>query len=303
MSQFDLANIDALIVGGGPAGLTAAIYLARYRRKVVVVDFSESRAALIPETHNYPGFADGIAGPKLLEALTQQAKTYGVAIIHDRVASLQKAEAGFLATCSQADLLAKRAILATGLVDRNLPIPGLKQAIDHGSVRYCPICDGFEASDWRVCVLGSAEDAAGKALFLRTYSKSVTLLTLDGKAASERVCRDLSEAAIRLPSTHVMAFERQGEQMVAVMNDGTYESFDVIYPVLGCDVRSELGIELGARHNNLGCLEVDAHQQTTLKGLYAVGDVVSDLHQIAVATGHAAVAATHIHNTLPRNFR
>ena len=77
----------------------------------------------------------------------------------------------------------------------------------------------------------------------------------------------------------------------------------MIYPVLGCDVRSELGIELGARHNNLGCLEVDAHQQTTLKGLYAVGDVVSDLHQIAVATGHAAVAATHIHNTLPRNFR
>ena len=67
MSQFDLANIDALIVGGGPAGLTASIYLARYRRKVVVVDFSESRAALIPETHNYPGFADGIAGPKLLE--------------------------------------------------------------------------------------------------------------------------------------------------------------------------------------------------------------------------------------------
>jgi thioredoxin reductase (NADPH) len=91
--------------------------------------------------------------------------------------------------------------------------------------------------------------------------------------------------------------------MVAVMSDGTYETFDVIYPVLGCDVRSELGKKLGVRHNSLGCLEVDAHQQTIVKGLYAVGDVVSDLHQIAVGTGHAAVAATHIHNTLPRNFR
>jgi thioredoxin reductase (NADPH) len=91
--------------------------------------------------------------------------------------------------------------------------------------------------------------------------------------------------------------------MVAALSDGTYEAFDAIYPVLGCDVRSELGAKLGARHNEVGCLDVDAHQQTSVEGLYAVGDVVSDLHQIAVGTGHAAVAATHIHNSLPRNFR
>jgi thioredoxin reductase (NADPH) len=87
------------------------------------------------------------------------------------------------------------------------------------------------------------------------------------------------------------------------MSDGTQEVCDVIYPVLGCDVRSELGKRLGARHNDAGCLEVDAHQQTSVTGLYGIGDVVSDLHQIAVATGHAAVAATHVHNGLPRNFR
>jgi thioredoxin reductase (NADPH) len=86
------------------------------------------------------------------------------------------------------------------------------------------------------------------------------------------------------------------------MGDGTSEVFDVIYPVLGCDVRSDLGKTLGAHHNETGCLEVDAHQQTSVAGLYAIGDVVSDLHQIAVATGHAAIAATHIHNSLPRNL-
>src|SRR5688500_17444974 len=75
MSRFEPKDLDALIIGGGPAGLTCAIYLARYRRKVVVVDSGESRAALIPETHNYPGFADGIAGPRLLEALALQART------------------------------------------------------------------------------------------------------------------------------------------------------------------------------------------------------------------------------------
>jgi thioredoxin reductase (NADPH) len=134
-------------------------------------------------------------------------------------------------------------------------------------------------------------------------TKNVTLLTLDGKTGAEKVCRDLSDAGIRHPTSHVMAFERQDGQMVAVMSDGTHETFDVVYPVLGCDVRSKLGKNLGARHNRIGCLEVDAHQQTTVEGLYAVGDVVSDLHQIAVGTGHAAVAATHIHNNLPRNFR
>jgi thioredoxin reductase (NADPH) len=119
-------DVDALIIGGGPAGLTAAIYLARYRRRVVVVDSSESRAALIPATHNYPGFADGIAGVGLLDALTRQAKTYGVRLIHDRVASLEKLESGFAAKCVPADILARREILATGRLVRNGPIPGLK---------------------------------------------------------------------------------------------------------------------------------------------------------------------------------
>jgi thioredoxin reductase (NADPH) len=303
MPQLESENIDCLIIGGGPAGLTAAIYLARYRRKVVVVDSRESRAALIPETHNYPGFAGGIGGPKLLDVLTKQAETYGVAIVHDRVAGLQEAEAGFLAQWSHTEVRTQRVVLATGLVDHSPSIPGLKQAIDLGSVRYCPICDGFEASDLRIGVLGNIEDACSKALFLRTYSKEVALLTLDGVPASEENCRDLAKADVRLTRAHVVGLERRDDEMIAVLDDGTREIFDVIYPVLGCDVRSELGRALGARHNSVGCLEVDAHQQTTVKGLYAVGDVVSDLHQIAVGTGHAAVAATHIHNNLPRNFR
>jgi thioredoxin reductase (NADPH) len=296
-------NFDSLVIGGGPAGLTAAIYLARYRRNVIVVDGRESRAALIPETHNYPGFVDGIAGPKLLEVLTRQAKTYGVTIVHDRVVDLDHAETGFIAAWSQGEIRTTRAILATGLVDHSPSISGLKQAVDHGSIRYCPICDGFEATDLRIGVLGSVAEACSKALFLRTYSKDVTLLTVDEALAGDEHCRDLSEAGVRLPPTPVAAFERQGDQMIAVMKDGSRESFDVIYPVLGCDVRSELGRKLGARHNHVGCLEVDAHQQTTVAGLYAIGDVVSDLHQIAVGTGHAAIAATHIHNSLPRNWR
>jgi len=296
-------DIDAVIVGGGPAGLVTAIYLGRYCRKVVIVDSEESRAALIPSTHNYPGFANGIAGRDLLERLRQQAEIYDVVILRDRVMELQQSATGFVAITRKRAISAARVVLATGLVDRNLPIPGLKEAVDHGLIRYCPICDGYEVTDRRIGVLGQVRDAAGKAMFLRTYSKQVTLLTPEGNTPDDKLDRALSEAGIRLPTAHVSGFSRQRHQIVADLSDGSSEAFDAIYPVLGCDVRSELALKLGASHNPLGCLEVDAHQQTKVAGLYAAGDVVSDLHQIAVGTGHAAVAATHIHNSLPHNFR
>jgi thioredoxin reductase (NADPH) len=296
-------HLDCLVIGGGPAGLTAAIYLARYRRNVMVIDSRESRAALIPETHNYPGFAAGVSGKKLLELLTSQAKTYGVKIVYDRVERLRKSEAGFEAISSGRKISAQRVVLATGLVDRTPDIPGLRPAIAEGVIRYCPICDGFEASDLRIGVLGRADVACNKALFLRTYSSAVTLLAADEKPADEEVCRKLGEAAVRLPAGHAVGFERHGREIVALMSDGSRQSFDVIYPVLGCDVRSDLAAALGARHNEIGCIEVDAHQRSSVDGLYAAGDVVSDLHQIAVGTGHAALAATHIHHSLPHNFR
>jgi thioredoxin reductase (NADPH) len=296
-------QLDCLVIGGGPAGLTAAIYLARYRRNVMVIDSRDSRAALIPETHNYPGFAAGVSGQKLLELLASQAATYGVKFAHDRVENLQKSGDTFMASASGRTIPASRVVLATGLVDRTLEIPGLRPAIAEGLVRYCPICDGYEASDQRIGVLGNAGVACNKAIFLRTFSKNVTLLAADDDPADEKVCRELANAGVRLPSAYAAGFERKDQQIIALMSDGSRESFDVIYPILGCDVRSELAGALGARCNDIGCLEVDAHQQSSVQGLYAAGDVVSDLHQIAVGTGHAAVAATHIHNSLPHNFR
>src|SRR3954447_16783293 len=108
MAESGNDELDCLVIGGGPAGLTAAIYLARYRRNVMVIDSRESRAALIPETHNYPGFAAGVSGKKLLELLTSQATTYGVKIVHDMVEKLQKSDGGFTATGSGRTTVAKR---------------------------------------------------------------------------------------------------------------------------------------------------------------------------------------------------
>jgi thioredoxin reductase (NADPH) len=97
---------------------------------------------------------------------------------------------------------------------------------------------------------------------------------------------------------------QHSDQLIEIkFKNGRIETFDVLYPALGCEVRSTLATNLGDRCNDVGCLKVDEFQQTTVKGIYAVGDVVSDLHQLAVGAGHAAVAATHIHKTLPRNLR
>jgi thioredoxin reductase (NADPH) len=147
--------------------------------------------------------------------------------------------------------------------------------------------------------LVSADNAAAKALFLRTYSRHVTLLRLDDKICSEQNSRALSEAGVHLPKAPVQALCRNGKQIIASMRDGTQQICDVIYPVLGCDVRSELGKRLGVRHNDAGCLEVDAHQQTSLPGLYAHRRCSIGSASDCGRNGHAAVAAAHLHNDLP----
>jgi thioredoxin reductase (NADPH) len=298
------ATVECVIVGGGPAGLTAAIYLARYRRNIQIFDSGESRASVIPKTHNYPGFPNGITGNDLLDQLRGQAKNYGISISQMAVESIAGTFDNFQIKSGAALISAKRVILATGLMDKALDVPGLKAAIDAGEIRYCPICDGYEASDKRIAVVGPLEQARGKAKFLRTFSRHVTMISLSDIDAEQ--CRetilDLESAGVVVLFSKLAAVERTSN-LTVVLADGYRETFDVIYPVLGCAVQSQLLSHYDAEHTPVGCLKVDVHQQTSVAGIYAVGDVVSDLHQIAVGTGHAAIAATHIHNELPRNLK
>jgi thioredoxin reductase (NADPH) len=296
--------VDCLIIGGGPAGLTAAIYLARYRRDILLVDDGQSRARLIPESHNYPGFA-GISGPDLLAALRGQAERYGARMRPLRVDGLQRqADGTFVARVGPETIDASCVLLATGIFDETPALPGLREVIYRGAIRFCPICDGYEAMDRRIGVLGRLDTACKKALFLRTYTRDVVLLLTDAPTnADAEQARLLREAGIAIPHEPVIDVERSGEKITATMRSGARLEVDVLYPALGSDVRSELAQMLGARTNELGCIFVDEHQRTSIDGLYAAGDVVTDLDQIAVATGHAAIAATDIHNSLPKNFR
>ena len=298
------AIIDCLIVGGNPAGLTAATYLGRYRRSVILVDAGESRAALIPESHNYPGYA-GIAGTDLLKLLRRQAGDFGARLIEGRVDALEPdGDQLLLARFGGETVRARAVLLATGIVDKDPPLPGIRIAVQKGTLRYCPICDGYEVSDQRIGVFGSVRSGGSKALFLRTYSANVTLLLTEAPTdADQDMLKTLDESGVTVSSALRFDLEEQGTQIAALFPDGTQHEFDVMYPALGCEVRSELATALGATCDEAGCLLVDPHQRTAAPGILAAGDVVSDLHQLSVAVGHAAIASTAIHNMLPRNFR
>jgi thioredoxin reductase (NADPH) len=293
--------LDCLVIGGGPAGLLAAVYLGRYRRSVQVIDAGESRAATIPESHNYPGFF-GIAGPELLRRLNAQAREYGAELVSGRVTALRKEGETFVARCSGSDVSARFVLLATGLVDHCPPIEGQPANCPSDVIRFCPICDGYEAIDRRVGVLGDIKGGGKKALFLRTYTRDVSLFLTDETADADWQ-EKLTKANVKIVG-ELQQVRQGGENTVIIATrQGEAHELDALYPALGCLVRSDLATLLGASATENGNLEVDDHQRTTIEGLYAAGDVVTDLHQLSVAFGHAAIAATDIHNKLPANPR
>jgi thioredoxin reductase (NADPH) len=305
-------RLDCLVIGAGPAGLTAATYFARFHRRFVVVDSGHSRARWIPTSHNCPGFPFGVAGPALLERLREQATAYGARVIPDRIVALQRDGDGFIATAaSGARWHASHVLLATGIVDRMPPIADIEEAIAAGVVRLCAVCDGYEANDERIAVYGPVEEAISHAMFLRTFSRSVTAIASDAitpGAQSLALAQGARVEVLPMPSRlrHdakrcVVEFDCPGTP--ADSHEADRREFDTIYPVLGGAAQSMLATALGARVDDNGELIVDHQQQTSVDGLYASGDIVSALNQISVAVGHAAIAATAIHNRLPRNLR
>jgi len=294
---------DCLIVGAGPAGLTAATYLARFRRDIVVVDAGKSRARWIPRSHNVPGFPLGVAGPTLLERLRTQAGEYGVDVVAGCIGRLERDGDGFIATAEDgARWRTRTVILASGIVDVMPAMPGLADAIERHVVRLCAVCDAYEASDERIAVYAPVDVGIGHALFLRTFSRQVAVVPSQPGTPTPADAAAARAAGIAVLAPSV-SLHHDGQCCVFALEDGSEQRFDTVYPVLGGDAQSQLAADLGARLDDNRELIVDARQQASVDGLYAIGDVVSALNQISVAVGHAAVAASDIHQRLPRNFR
>jgi len=293
--------LDCLIVGGGPAGLTAAIYLARFHLDILVVDGGKSRAAWIPCTRNHAGYPEGIAGTELLQRMRDQACKYGAKIESEYVTKLERdADGMFTATWGSGEAKARTVLLATGVSNRRPPMDEElhDDALARGLVRYCPICDGYEVTDKRIGVIGSDTHGVAEALFLRSYTADVTLIAPDkALRLKPEDNRKLKEAGIECADGPMQAVAIARDCITVDTADGHF-TFDSIYPALGSDTHTQLGEMVGAKLADDGCFLCDAHQRTSVAGLYAAGDVVHGLDQIGHAMGEGGVAATTIRNDL-----
>ena len=298
MAEEDM--IDCLIVGGGPAGLTAAIYLARYHLRICLIDAGDGRCAMIPRTHNHAGFPGGIPGRELLARMRAQAAEFSVRIIDATVDRLERNGEMFAVKIGDDVKTARAVLLATGVVNHRPPIDDAvhDEALERGLLRYCPVCDGYEVTDKRIGVIGTGDHGAREALFLRGFTRDVTLIAPDAEhviPGKERAI--LEEAGVVIADGPCDPLRIDGEKLV-VSTPHRDLAFDSVYPALGSRIRSRLAQMVEAKMSEDGCLVVDEHQRTSVRGLYAAGDVVKGLDQISNAMGQAGVAATTIRNDL-----
>ena len=296
--------LDCLVVGAGPAGLTAAIYLARYHLETWVIDGGNSRAKWIPTSHNHAGYPDGINGEELLERMREQAVRYHAEIKNGRVTRLERNDDGlFVADWGSGPVEARTVLLATGVTNRRPP--GIDKethddAMAKGLIRYCPVCDGYEVTDKKVAIIGTGDHAAAEASFVRGFTADITLIA-DGKQDLSPGCRDeLEEAGIKRVDGPVTAILPGDGEIHIETERGERLSFASIYPALGSDPHVQLAEMVGATLREGHCVVVDDHMRTNIEGLYAAGDVVIGLDQISNAMGQGGVASTTIRNDLAK---
>jgi thioredoxin reductase (NADPH) len=288
---------DVLVIGAGPAGLTAATYLGRFLRSVIVIDGGEPRAGWIPVSHNMPGFPVGVSGPALLERLRAQALEYGCEILSGRASELTLAGEGFSVRVGEQRVSARAVLLATGVVDRVPGLAGVDDAIRRSLVRICPVCDGYEARGRSVAIIGRDDAGVREAAFLTTFTDCVTLIhTGAPEALTERTA--LAHLGVALIEAPLEAVHLDRNRVRALVWGGRETAFDLVYSALGTIPSNDLALGLSAAAGEDGRLIVDDHGRTSVPGLYAAGDVVRGLNQIAVATAEAAIASTAIHNHL-----
>lgn len=299
----EAAPDDCIIIGAGPAGLTAAIYLARYHLSIRLFDSGESRAAWIPTSHNHAGFPEGINGKDLLNRMYKQAHRYGAIREQKRVTHLAKTGECFTVGTDSGTYTARSVLLATGVVNRRpdeLEPAVHDAALASGMLRYCPICDGYEVTDTRVAVVGTGDHGTAEALFLRGYTADITLVSPHGDHDLDEECSaKLDEAGIVRVAGPCGDWKIEGRRLAFDTAEARM-AFDSVYPALGSHIRSELALMVGAQTTDEGCVVADDHLETSVPGLFAAGDVVRGLDQISHAMGQAGVAATTIRNHLAK---
>ncbi len=294
---------DVLIIGGGPAGLTSAIYLVRYHLKIKVIDAGNSRAGWIPCTHNHAGYPDGINGKELLARMREQAQRYGADIDTGRVSRLDVIEGGFQAEFGSGCIRARKVLLATGVTNRRPPMDLVMhdEMMAQGLIRYCPVCDGYEVTDKKIAVIGDDSHGVAEAIFIRGFTEDITLIAPDAEhRLDNQDWSKLEDYGIKTIDGPAQIVGADNGKVIVQTAGGGPVAYDSVYPALGSDVHNDLARQIGCQLADDGTITVDDHQRTSIPGVYAAGDVVLGLDQISHAMGEGGVAATTIRNDLAK---
>ncbi len=290
---------DAIIIGGGPAGLTCAIFLARYRRRVLVTDNGQPRNAASRGIHGFIG-QHSIPPAELLARGRQEARDFGAAICECTVQRVEKIGDVFEATTTAGTYTARRVVLAYGVRDELPDIPNIRDYYGL-SLFHCPDCDGYECSDKRIGIIGSGKSAAGLALKLLQWSCDLTIFT-HGKPRDldEELTSKLLAEQINMKDEPILALEGiDGHVSSVVLSSGERVAVDALFFNIGCSrqciLAEDLGCEVASETPNV---VVDEYRQTTVEGVYAIGDLVAGSQLVITSAADGAIAAIAINKSL-----
>jgi thioredoxin reductase len=284
-------EVDAVVVGGGPAGLAAALWLGRYRRSVVVVDSQEYRSAAVDHSHGYLG-RDPQTPVQLMERGREELLAYPTASVrHVSVSSIQRRDGLFHVQLSEGSLLAHRVVLATGVRDVFPDVAGFDEHYG-ASVFHCPACDGYEARDRDVIAIGWSAALVGFANTLLNWARSVTVVTNGHRFDGDENCRAvLADNGIELIEQDAASFVGARGALESVrLDDGRCLPASLVFFSLAHVPQVDLATSLGCELDEDGYVVVDREGQTTVEGVYAAGDLTPGLQLVQVAAASGAVA-------------
>jgi thioredoxin reductase len=291
---------DAAIIGGGPAGLTAALFLARYLHSVVLIDSHDPRNWEARGINGYLGL-HAITPPELRERGRTEAARYGAKLFDGCVSTVRsEEEESFVITLeSGREFTSRRVLLAIGIKDVWPNVPGLDQCYGQ-TVHHCPDCDGYEARGKRTAVIASGGSAAGMAFSLTTWTRDLVICT-NGKAAGiePRVRAKLDALGIPIVEQALLRLESDGAQARAlVLDDGRTIECDRIFFSIGHYPADDLGVQLGCKRDDEGLIVVDDKYRTSVRNVFAAGDITPGPHLAIAAAGSGAIAALAMHASL-----
>ena len=291
----DLNDYDCVIVGGGPAGLSAAVYMGRFRRRTLLIDSGEGRWVYGQHNENYLGFPKGISARRLHTLGVAQAERFGVVPQGGRVDQIDRLSAGqgFRLTTTLGVVTGRTVIWAAGVRDRWPTFPGARRLVGK-LLFWCIVCDGWRTLDKEILLLGNDDAAAEDALQFLTYTQGVTLLVDPGKdELSAHARQKLSATGIPVLSGEVRRVALSGQDIEAVvLKDDRVLRAEFIFSLYGSDPNTELLRSLPVELTERGMVNINEKGQTSLERFYAAGDVTNHhSDQVASAVHGGAQAA------------